>query len=789
MEENYLMITVNVPVAGDRKEYTYLPAEGRTAADYQIGEVLKVPFGHQGMVKGYLTGFAGTAELDDDKIKEVGKKVSRQPVFDYLLLEALSRMADYYAVSLLSLINAALPRGANSGGSRSREVLAYSLNFSEDKIEEVRKKLNKQATAQSRVLDVLEKTEEDWLPAVELVERAETSRSTLTSLEEKELLQRKKLRLWRKPAYRLSQKGQERESSLEFGRNPQQELKKQKSLLEFENSKSQQGQKEQDRSNKITLNQHQRQVLEKIDAELKNKQNPVFLLHGVTGSGKTEVYLRLIRKTLMKGKSIILLVPEISLTPYLVDFFYSRFPGELALMHSGLSDGERLDEWERIREGEARLVIGARSAVFAPVKDPGLIIIDEEHENTYKQSNYPCYHARGAAVIRAQVEEFPVLLGSATPSLESYYFARQGHYRYLSLPERAGEGEMPARRIIDMKEEVKEGNYGLLSAPLKAAIEERLNQNEQVLLFLNRRGFASFILCQHCGETIKCNNCDITLTYHKRENSLRCHYCDYQQPVPGECPACSSKILQDFGAGTERVEDTVAGLFPGARVSRMDLDTTGRKNSHRKILRQVDQGEVDILIGTQMIAKGHDFHNITLVGVLGTDLILNLPDFRSAERTFQLINQVSGRAGRGGKSGEVLIQTYNPDNFVIRAARKNLPENFYRKELRLRENLFYPPISRLVRILLRAEAENDLMEVTEKVRKSFAGNWYQRLKILGPAPAPLLKIRGEYRYHILLFFNSTAERMKYLPEIREEVEELCSRGIELLVDVDPLSML
>ncbi len=772
MEENYLMITVNIPVAGDRGEYTYLPAEGRTAADYQIGEVLKVPFGHQGMVKGYLTGFAGTAELDDDKIKKVGKKVSRQPVFDFRLLKAFSLMADYYAVSLLSLINAALPRGADSGGSRSREVLAYSLNFSEDKIEEVRKKLKKRATAQRRVLEVLEKTDKDWLPAVELVERAETSRSTVSSLEEKGLVQRKKLRLRRKPAYRLSQEGQEEESSAAVGgRALQQELE------------------ERECGTGITLNQHQRQALERIEAELNNRQNPVFLLHGVTGSGKTEVYLRLIRKALKNGRSAILLVPEISLTPYLVDFFHSCFPEELALMHSGLSAGERLDEWERIREGEARLVIGARSAVFAPVKNPGLIIIDEEHENTYKQSNYPCYHARGAAIIRAQVEEFPVLLGSATPSLESYYFARQGHYCYLSLPERAGEGEMPARRIIDMKEEVKEGNYGLLSAPLKAAIEERLNQNEQVLLFLNRRGFASFILCQHCGETIKCNNCDITLTYHKSENSLRCHYCDYQQPVPGECPACSSKILQDFGAGTERVEDTVAGLFPGARVSRMDLDTTGRKDSHRKILSQVDQGEVDILIGTQMIAKGHDFHNITLVGVLGTDLILNLPDFRSAERTFQLINQVSGRAGRGAKPGEVLIQTYNPDNFVVRAARENLPENFYRKELRLRENLFYPPISRLVRILLRAEEKNDLMKAAEEIRKSFSGNWYQRLKVLGPAPAPLLKIRGEYRYHILLFFSSTAERREYLPKIREEVEGLCPRRVELLVDVDPLSML
>ena len=769
MEYSYLKITVNVPVAGDRGEYTYLPAEGNTAADYQIGDVLEVPFGRQGMVKGYLTGFTRTTDLAADKLKEVGGKVSRQPVFDSRLLEALSRMGDYYDVSLLSLISAALPKGADSGGRQSRKVLAYSLNFSRERIEEVKEELNKQATAQLRVLEVLENSEEDWLPAVELLEAAETSRSTLISLEEKDLLRRKKLRLWRKPAYCLRHKGQERKSS-----------------GELESSKSQQ---EQGSSSEITLNQHQRQALEKIESELKIKDNPVFLLHGVTGSGKTEVYLRLIRKTLKQEKSAILLVPEISLTPYLVDFFYSRFPGTLALMHSGLSTGERLDEWERIREGEARLVIGARSAVFAPVKDPGLIIIDEEHENTYKQSNYPCYHARGAAVIRSQVEKFPVLLGSATPSLESYYFARQGHYSYISLPERAGEGEMPDRRIIDMKEEIKEGNYGILSAPLKLAIQRRLEEGEQVLLFLNRRGFASFILCQHCGETIKCNNCDITLTYHKGENSLRCHYCDYQRPVPEECPECSSKILQDFGAGTERVEDTVAGLFPGARVSRMDLDTTGRKDSHRKILSQVDQGEVDILIGTQMIAKGHDFHNITLVGVLGTDLILNLPDFRSAERTFQLINQVSGRAGRGSKPGEVLIQTYNPDNFVLQAARENLPEKFYQQELRLRENLFYPPVSRLVRILLRGEEENDLMKTAEKIRKSFAGSWYQRLKILGPAPSPLLKIRGEYRYHILLFFSSTAERMRYLPEVREEVEKLCSRGVELLVDVDPLSML
>ncbi len=765
MEKRFLQITVKVPVLGDKGEFIYRPAQGKDITDYQLGEVVRVPFGRQGDVKGYLTGFAAEADLAEEKIKEVKGKVSKQPVIRASLLKALRRLKDYYSVSLLSLLQAALPQGADKGGKKSKKLVAYSLTLDSAETQKKWAELKNKAPAQQRVLQTLQKADRDYLTAKELVKRANTSRQVLYALEDKKLLQRKKIKVRRRPAYRLFAGESSPADKADYA-----EAK---------------GNKNRD----ITLNDHQREAVEEVKTSLSQGDNPIYLLHGVTGSGKTEVYLRLLKKVLAEDKSALLLVPEISLTPYLVDFFYAHFPGELALLHSSLSQGERLDEWERIREGRAKLVIGARSAVFAPVQDLGIIVIDEEHESTYKQNNYPYYHARGVAVVRSQVEKFPVVLGSATPSLESYYFAQQGHYRYLSLPERAGVGQKPTKKIVDMRQEMQEGNYGLLSQTLKEKINDRLEAGEQILLFLNRRGYASFILCQYCGETIKCQDCDITLTYHRREERLRCHYCDYKEQVPEKCPHCSSKILQDFGAGTERLEDAVNDLFPQANVMRMDVDTTGRKNSHQRILKKVDSGEVDILLGTQMIAKGHDFHNITLVGVLGTDFLLNFPDFRSAERTFQLISQVSGRAGRGKKRGEVVIQTYNPDNFVFQAIKDNKLTEFYQQELKLRQKLFYPPVSRLVRILLRSSDEDVLITVTDKINRELQKVDWGKVKILGPAPSPLSKIRGEYRWQLLLFFPNTATRLKYLPKIKQAITDSLESKVEILVDVDPTSML
>ncbi|OMG45092.1 primosomal protein N', partial [Paenibacillus macerans] len=394
-----------------------------------------------------------------------------------------------------------------------------------------------------------------------------------------------------------------------------------------------------------------------------DEKERTFLLHGVTGSGKTEVYLQTIEEVLNKGKEAMMLVPEIALTPQMVLRFKRRFGDDVAVLHSGLSKGERYDEWQKIRDGRARVSVGARSSIFAPFKNLGIIIIDEEHESTYKQEDYPRYHARDIAQWRSQFHHCPVVLGSATPSLESYARAEKNVYELLSLPHRVNQQALPHIDIIDMREELSEGNRSMFSIALRQAIQERLDKKEQIVLFLNRRGYASFMLCRDCGYVPHCPHCDISLTYHKTTDQLKCHYCGYQENPPSQCPNCEGDHIRQVGTGTQRVEELLQQEFPHARIIRMDVDTTSRKGAHEKLLNDFEAGKGDILLGTQMIAKGLDYPNITLVGVLNADTMLNLPDFRASERTYQLLTQVSGRAGRHEKEGQVIIQTYNPDHY------------------------------------------------------------------------------------------------------------------------------
>ncbi len=514
-----------------------------------------------------------------------------------------------------------------------------------------------------------------------------------------------------------------------------------------------------------------------------------FLLYGVTGSGKTEVYLRALERVLESGKSILVLVPEIALTPQTVERFRSRFDAAgVAVLHSHLTDAERREEWLRIQRGDARIVIGARSAVFAPLAKLGLIIVDEEHENTYKQEETPRYHARDVAVMRARMEGCPVILGSATPSVESYRNARIGKYRLLSLPRRADGQLMPLIRVVDLRLQGKRSKSdGGLSAPLQMGIEKRLELGQQTILFLNRRGFSTSLLCQQCGHVCRCPNCSLSLTLHRADHRLACHLCGYQTKPPQKCPECHDPGIQQMGIGTQRVEETVRKFFPTARIARMDADTMTRKGAYREVLGKFRARQIDILIGTQMIAKGLDFPNVTLVGIINADIGLHSPDFRAGERTFQLLTQVAGRAGRGDAEGEVIVQTFTPASPSVQHARHHDFEGFYEQEITFRENFRHPPFSRLLLVQLRGVAQEKTLFAAEAVAKAFSEIAPASVQVSTAVPAPLERAHGQYRFHITLKGASGAQLGKLAREVSSAIK--LPEGIIMTLDVDPYSLM
>jgi primosomal protein N' (replication factor Y) len=540
---------------------------------------------------------------------------------------------------------------------------------------------------------------------------------------------------------------------------------------------------------KPELTSDQESVLGEILKGIHSKQFSPFLIHGVTGSGKTEIYLRAIEEVLAQGREAIVLVPEISLTPQLLSRFKDRFGENLALLHSGLGRGERYDQWRKIWKGEVKIGVGARSAIFAPFRNVGIIIVDEEHDSSYKQEEKLKYHARDLAVVRAKQVEATLLLGSATPSLESFYNAEQGKFHLLSLPERIEGKPLPRVEVVDMKKE-----EGLFSEKVKISLQKNIEEKKQSLLFLNRRGFANFILCPECGLTFKCPNCSVTLTYHLRDHSLHCHYCDYQIKAPGDCPQCEGHRLQGMGIGTERLEQEIRTLFPEGQVERMDHDTTSRRRSHQQILKRLESGNIDILVGTQMIVKGHDFPNVTFVGVVSADTSLHFPDFRSSERTFQLLTQVAGRAGRGETFGEVVIQTYNPDHYSIQRAKNHDFIGFYQEEIQFRRALEYPPFSRLINFRLVGNSEKRTKAVAEemgRIGQSMLKNGYRKgIEILGPSTAPFAKMRGKFRWQMLAKGKSSQLLHRFAKELAIRLEnETKGKGVNLDIDVDPVFIL
>jgi primosomal protein N' (replication factor Y) len=537
------------------------------------------------------------------------------------------------------------------------------------------------------------------------------------------------------------------------------------------------------------LNPAQQAAFEQIRSAVESRKFHAFLLNGVTGSGKTEVYLNAIEAVLAQGRGALLLVPEIALTPAMAGQFFSRFPDRVAILHSAFSDVERIDQWRRIRSAAASVVVGTRSGVFAPVRDLGLIVVDEEHDGSYKQEETPRYNGRDVAVVRAQAAGACVVLGSATPSLESRYNAQCGKYTLIELPARIEQRPMPSVELIDMRQEFLETRrQATFSRKLLEALGARLENGEQAIILLNRRGFSSFVACRSCGERIQCINCSVTLTFHKRDRRLLCHYCGYAQKPPTVCPRCAGEHIYFLGLGSERVEEELHREFPTARIARLDRDTVTGKRQYEIILHGFREGDYDVLVGTQMIAKGHDIPNVTLVGVISGDTGLGMPDFRAAERTFQLLTQVAGRAGRGAAPGTVLIQTINPDHYAIRLAAAQDYPAFYEKELAFRRAMHYPPFSAMGNVLVRSEHKEMALRMSTELARLMTPP-PEKLRVLGPAEAPVPRLHNEYRYQFLIKAASRKTLNALLQRIRCFALEHKWGATALMIDVDPLSLM
>jgi primosomal protein N' (replication factor Y) (superfamily II helicase) len=537
------------------------------------------------------------------------------------------------------------------------------------------------------------------------------------------------------------------------------------------------------------FNPSQKKALDSINTAVQSRTFSPSLLHGVTGSGKTAVYLAAMREVHRQGRGAILLVPEIGLTPAAAAQIHSVFGEDVAILHSGLTDDERAEQWHRIRRGEARIVVGTRSAVFAPVADLALIIVDEEHDHSYKQDETPRYHGRDVAVMRAKMASAAVVLGSATPSLESYYNTQKRRYSLIELPDRVERRPLPEVELIDMKAEYQEtGKEQAVSRKLAEEIGDRLQRGEQVMVLLNRRGFSAFVLCRTCGETLQCRNCAISMTHHRKTHRMECHYCGYVAPIPQRCPKCGSEYINFLGTGSEKLEDVFHSMFPQARIGRLDRDTVKGRHDFERVLNQLNAGELDMLVGTQMIAKGHDVHGVTLVGVVGADTALSQPDFRAAERTFQLLTQVAGRAGRGSSPGKVVLQTFFPEHYAVQFAAHHDFNGFYDKELRFRSWTQYPPFSALANVLIRSDKLDDALKYSGALGQWFRDTRHEGVRVMGPAAAPIVRLKNDYRYHFILKSQSR-EKMNGL--LRAMLAYAVSQKIprtNVIVDVDALSL-
>ncbi|MHC4598057.1 MAG: replication restart helicase PriA [Planctomycetota bacterium] len=734
------LVEVAIPYRVPRTFSYRLPPD----LDAPRGARVLVPFGRKKEAEGFVVDHPEKPPAV--ALKEVIAVLDERPLLNSAMLSLTRWISEYYRASWGEVLTASIPPGARmlrAGGRDRKAVLAVDRAEATAFLEA----RGKRSPAQARVLQVLLGQESGEMLLRDLVRMCETSYSPVNALARRKILRLENVR------------------------------------RSFDVGIPEAGPPE------LRLTAPQAESLEGILAAIRRETFGVFLLRGVTGSGKTEVYLRAIEAALETGRGAISLVPEISLTPQMVGRYLARFP-KVAVLHSSLTNQQRASQWESLRKRESRVVVGARSALFAPVDRPGVLVVDEEHEPSFKQDSTPRYHARDAAVVRAREEGAVVILGSATPSLESFHNAQEGKYGAYLLPERVRDLPLPEVEVVDLSVEARETRrMPVFSRRLEGLMRETLERDEQVILFLNRRGYSTFLQCPACGFRYECPNCGITLTYHRKIERAICHYCFFGEAPADDCPACLSPGLKYRGIGTEKVEETAARLFPSARIARMDSDAMASRDDYERVFRAVRNREIDVLVGTQMLAKGLDFPDVTLVGVVSADASLGLPDFRAAERTFQLITQVAGRAGRSEKGGRVVVQTFQPSHYSIRCASAQDYLAFTGFELAFRRELGYPPFGRIARILFTGKGEAAVRgraaAIGEKVRK--AAGQLAGASILGPAPAPLMKIRGKFRYQLVIKGKSSSEVQAALDALGSDL--YASGAVRVDADVDPQSML
>jgi primosomal protein N' (replication factor Y) len=777
-----------------------------------LGTPVIVPFG-ESYVGGYIVEFLKDNPLSEDiKIKNISS-ASYEQILPEDYIELLKKISDYYYTPFLTVLKAAIPSGiltkthkeviltveeeefndyielqnkadykefckfladnkqlkvsmlkANFGAKHSKflkklqEIDYIKMNFIFQTKSKYKKQLsvnyiqetNNLTNRETSVLSYIKRAK-GYILFQDVLKDAETSTTLLRNLEKKGCIDISDQIILRKPH---------------------------DYLIEELSSK------------KLKLNNFQQKALDSFKDLYNSEQDEkVMLLHGVTGSGKTEVYLQSIETVLLDGKTTIVLVPEISLTPQTVRRFRERFGDCIAVLHSALSEGERFDEWARIKHGIAKIIIGARSAVFAPCPDLGLIIIDEEHESSYKQDKNPRYNAKTVAMLRASINKATIMLGSATPALESYYESISNkNWRLVELPERVENRNLPKVTLVDMREEEYQGNKSLLSRQLKMAIDDRLSRKEQTIILINRRGFSTFVMCRDCGYSVKCGQCSVGMVYHANHEILKCHYCGRYEDLPTTCPKCKGKNIRHFGVGTQKIESLAQKIFPTATIARLDKDTTTGKDTHHQVLDSFSKGEYDILIGTQMIAKGLDFPNVTLVGIISADTALNLPDFRAGERTFQLITQVAGRAGRGDLKGEVIAQAYSLEHTSIQTSSNHDFNSFYDIEIKEREELIYPPFSKLTNIIIANPSDQDGRKIATEIGRFLKQNKTDKIvSILGPIPAGIPKIQNYYRFQILIKASDLEEVRVLLKKLYKEVK--LTSNTKIGIDIEPLNLM
>ncbi|AMP60194.1 MULTISPECIES: primosomal protein N' [Enterococcus] len=796
-------VIVDVPTMQTDQPFTYLvPSEMETAL--QVGMRVEVPFGNGNRhVQGFVMAIQKSEESANPSLKAVIRLLDLAPVVNEELLSLADYMKKITYAFKITCLQTMLPSVMKAEYDKliypladtpevqvlfdQREVISWKeaeeegslsqlIRWRQEQLVDIKYEVhtrNKVKTIRLvRSLLTEKQIEEEW---AKLRQNAKKQKELLLCLSE--LSQEEPIAYFKNKGISTAVLNQGKEKGwLKF--------------IESERYRDPYKDRVFDQTTALELNAEQKNAVEQIITAGQQQKDQVFLLEGITGSGKTEVYLQAIADVLSENKTAIMLVPEIALTPQMVERFKGRFGESVAVLHSGLSQGEKYDEWRKIEREEAQVVVGARSAIFAPLKNIGLIIIDEEHESSYKQDETPRYHARDLAIWRSKYHHCPIVLGSATPSLESRARAQKGVYQLLQLNHRAkAAAQLPAIEIVDMREEFQNHRTSTFSANLQEKIQNRLDKKEQTVLLLNRRGYSSFVMCRDCGFVLPCPNCDISLTLHMDTRSMRCHYCGHEEPIPNRCPNCDGNKIRYYGTGTQKVEEELRELYPQARILRMDVDTTRRKGAHEQILQKFGAKEADILLGTQMIAKGLDFPEVTLVGVLNADTSLNLPDFRSSEHTFQLLTQVSGRAGRAEKAGEVVIQTFNPQHYAIELAKKQNYEQFYQQEMHVRHRGGYPPYYFTVKITASHPEEQVAAKKIFQIANQLKEVLSPQSLLLGPTPSMILRVKNRYYYQLIIKYKHEPNLPHVLDEILNGSQKEQRQGLFVAIDNEPLNFI